>query len=130
MAATGTCTTSSWKMQGMRGITFTWESDSGGTVTDVTCLTGVTGVLKQALIYPSQASGYVPDSGFDAYMFNADSFDLFNGQGANITDLPQNWAKMLSYPNSNQVLLVNETMRLHIENLGNNRRGWVVVTLD
>jgi len=130
MAATGTCTTSAWKMQGIRGITFTWESDSGGIVTDVTCLTGVTGILKNSLVYPSQASGYVPDSGFDCYLFNADSFDLFNGVQINQTDLPKNWAKTLSYTNSSQVLLVNETMRLHIENVGNNRRGYVVVTLE
>lgn len=130
MAATGTCTVSTWITQGLRGMTFTFESDSGGTVTEVTCLTNVTGILKSSLVYPSQASGYVPDSGFDAYIFNADSFDLLNGQGENITDAPQNWAKVLSYPNSSQVLLVNETMRLHIENCGNNRRGYVIVTLE
>jgi hypothetical protein len=125
----GTCTQSAFLINGIRGINFVWESNSGGEVSNVTSITELTGVLESSLVYPSQASGYVPDSGFDCYMFNADSFDLFNALQINQTDAPKNFAKMHSLPNSTATLLVKETARLHIENAGNNRRGYVVITL-
>jgi len=129
MAAAGTCTTSAWKIQDIRGFTFTWESNSGGTVQEVTSLTNVTGILRTSHVHPSADSGYVPSSGFDVYLFDEHSTDLFSDKHANVGAAPTNHKATHSYPTSDQVMLTNESIRLHIINAGNNKRGYVAITL-
>jgi hypothetical protein len=63
-------------------------------------------------------------------MFNADSNDLFNSLQLNLTDAPANFAMMHSIPNSTHTLMIAETAELRIDNAGNNRRGYVVITLE
>ncbi len=126
----GTCTISAFLIDGIRGINFNWESNSGGVVSGVTSITNLTGILKSSLVYPDQASGYTPDSGFDVIMYNGDSNDLFNSLQLNCTDAPANFAKMHSLPNSTHTLMIQETAELRIDNAGNNKRGYVVITLE
>lgn len=129
MAALGTCTVSTWLNQGIRGFTFDWESNSGGIVSDVTCLQNVTGVLRTSHVHPNENSGYVPDSGFDVYLFDEHSTDLFNDAHANVGGAPTKHKATHSYPTSDQILLTNESIRPHVINAGNNKRGQLIITL-
>lgn len=123
----GTITTSTFFEDGVRGIYWSWECNSGGIVSG-NQITGVYGKYLCHKITPDQSSGYVPDSGYDVKIYDSNSQDLMAGTGANQTDaLPSNQWVMPWFPNSYMIYLTNETLELRIDNAGNDRLGEIEV---
>lgn len=129
-AAAGSCASDAKIVKGVRILIFPWTSSSGGAVTEVGSLTGITGVIFGVYFDPDGTDQ--PTALYDVTIINDDGFDVLMGLGADLAQAASDSGNKRTplTVDGQLVTLYNETLTPAISNAGDAKKGIVYIIMS